>query len=130
MGMPRREEEGVEVEEGKELLWDMFALGFPNHTQAYTKIDNIISYRPSDALALRCIYHNTADEQVAVGAETGEELCALWLFYYELREDQGGHKPVPTCDDSALEQGYDWGDYPDYLGSVPMWVEWYSYYLR
>lgn len=48
-----------------------------------TQIDPPLSFTGADGLRLTCRYNNDTDQPVSFGVEAEQEMCFMWLYYYD-----------------------------------------------
>ena len=53
------------------------------HEPPLTQFDPELVFDGSDGLRLRCYYQNDTDRDVRFGTRFEDEMCFLWLYYYE-----------------------------------------------
>jgi hypothetical protein len=50
-----------------------------------TLFDPPLQFNGSDGLRLTCRYHNESDKVVRFGVEAEDEMCFMWIYYYDQR---------------------------------------------
>jgi len=115
----------------KYLFWDLYASRSPQQEQKFILMDEQKIVGPTDTLSHRCVYHNPTNESVVMGVDAQEEMCMMYVLFY-LIPPTDPHTTMlsPFCDNQELGSIYNWEDYPEYVGTVPEHVEWYSLYSR
>lgn len=48
-----------------------------------TQLDPPLSFTGADGLRLTCRYNNDTDQAVSFGVEAQQEMCFMWLYYYD-----------------------------------------------
>lgn len=103
--------------------WELI-VGGDSQDQTFYHMAEWITIYPGDLSALRCVYSNPTDEPIPMGYETADEMCAIYVMYYETPDETGNILPAPVC--TAHDEKTTWEKYYDLIGKVPDWVQAYS----
>ncbi|XP_075255399.1 peptidylglycine alpha-hydroxylating monooxygenase-like [Convolutriloba macropyga] len=116
-------------QDSKEKQWSLIGGISPQKEQNFYYTHNELSLRPTDILAVRCVYSNPTDDVIFFGEGANDEMCVYYVMYYTIPMGEGGDEVeyIPACQPVEVKDA--WEDNADLLGPVPDWVQKYSLQL-